>query len=50
MLPKVKEDLNRMSTYERYKLGVDFLRFMATLAAPFVMVLVGKLAKDFLGW
>jgi hypothetical protein len=31
-------DLKSMTKYERYKLAVDFMRFLATMGAPFIIV------------
>ena len=47
---KLKEDFHHMTPYERRKLQVDFLRFIATLGAPFMIILLGHLAKTLLGW
>jgi hypothetical protein len=49
-MKKIKEDFKEMSAYERRKLQVDFLRFIATLGAPFMIVILGHLAKTILGW
>ena len=50
MCMKIKEDFKHMTPYERRKLQVDFLRFIATLGAPFMIILFGHLAKTTLGW
>lgn len=46
----LKKDFEEMTPYERLKLKVDFLRFLATLGAPFIMVTFGYIAKNYLGW
>jgi hypothetical protein len=46
----IKEDFKQMTAYERRKLQVDFMRFIATLGAPFVIIIFGHLAKTTLGW
>lgn len=46
----IKEDFKQMTAYEKRKLQVDFLRFIATLGAPFVIIIFGHLAKTILGW
>lgn len=47
---KLKQDFEQMTAYERRKLQVDFLRFIATLGAPFMIIILGHLAKTMLGW
>jgi hypothetical protein len=47
---KVKEDFNAMSTYEKYKLVVDFMRFCATMLAPLMIIVMGHFAKVYLQW
>lgn len=49
-MKKLLEDLNNMSTYEQYKLKVDFLRFCATMLAPAMIVVMGHFAKVYLQW
>jgi hypothetical protein len=46
----IKQDFEKMSAYEKWKLRVDFLRFIATMLAPFMIILFGHLAKVYLGW
>lgn len=46
----IKQDFEKMSPYERYKLKVDFLRFVATMGAPFMIVLLSHITKTYLGW
>jgi hypothetical protein len=46
----IRDHLKSMSSYERAKLIVDFMRFLATAAAPFLIVLLGHFAKHYLGW
>jgi hypothetical protein len=46
----IKQDFEKMSPYERYKLKVDFLRFAATMGAPFMIVLLSHITKTYLGW
>lgn len=46
----IKEHINSMSSYERAKLIVDTMRFVATAAAPFMTIGLGYYAKHFLGW
>lgn len=46
----IKDDFEKMTAYERYKLKVDFLRFIATMLAPFMIVLLGHITKQYLGW
>lgn len=40
---RIKEALKQMSPYEKYKLLLDFLRFIAMLAAPFIAVVIAKM-------
>jgi hypothetical protein len=47
---KIREDFEKMTPYERYKLKVDFLRFIATIGAPFMIVLLSHITKQYLGW
>lgn len=47
---KIQDDLNQMTPYERRKLQIDFLRFVATMLAPFLAVILGYAAKHWLGW
>jgi hypothetical protein len=47
---KISNEFQKMSPYERYKLKVDFLRFIATMGAPFMIILLGHLTKQYLGW
>jgi hypothetical protein len=47
---KIKQDFKQMSPYEQYKLKVDFLRFLATMMAPIMIVVFTRIAKTFLGW
>lgn len=49
-MKKIRDDLAKMSEYERYKVALDFARLLATLAVPFVMIAAGYLAKHYLGW
>jgi len=46
----LKEDIGKMSEYERYKLVVDLLRFFATAAAPFMIIGLGYYTKHYMGW
>jgi len=46
----LKEHFRSMSSYERFKLLVDLMRFFATAAAPFLIVGLGYYTKHFLGW
>jgi hypothetical protein len=46
----IKEDFKKMTPYERWKLKVDFLRFIATLGAPFMIVILSHFTKKWLGW
>ena len=46
----LKEELSSMSPYERRKLQIDFMRFVATMLAPFMIVLLGHAVKHGLGW
>ena len=39
-----------MSPYEKWKLRVDFLRFIATMMAPVMVVVFTYIAKKYLGW
>jgi len=34
----LREKISKMSPYEQYKLTVDFMRFLATMLAPFMIV------------
>lgn len=47
---KLKEDLKQMSPYEKWKLRVDFMRFLATMLAPFMIVGLQLIFKHLLGW
>ena len=47
---KLINDIKEMTKYERYKLTVDFMRFMATMLAPFVIVGLQWAMKHFGGW
>jgi hypothetical protein len=47
---KLKEDFKNMSPYEKWKLRVDFMRFIATLGAPFIIVFFSYISKKYLGW
>lgn len=47
---KIKQEFKEMTPYERYKLKVDFLRFIATMMAPIMIVVFTRVAKTFLGW
>lgn len=49
-MKKLLNDLTKMSTYEKYKLGVDFLRFCATMLAPVMIIMLGHFAKVYLQW
>ena len=46
----IKEHIKNMSSYERAKLVVDFMRFLATAAAPFLIVGLGYFTKYVLQW
>jgi hypothetical protein len=47
---KLNEDFKQMSPYEKWKLRVDFMRFIATMLAPFMMVALGYFTKYVLKW
>jgi hypothetical protein len=47
---KLKDHIKSMSSYEKAKLIVDTLRFIATAAAPFMIVFLGYFTKHYLGW
>jgi hypothetical protein len=49
-MKQLRQDFKTMTPYERYKLKVDFLRFLATMAAPIMIVVFTRIAKLFLGW
>lgn len=46
----LKQHIEQMSSYEKFKLLVDMLRFFATAAAPFMTIGLGYYAKHILGW
>jgi hypothetical protein len=46
----IKDDFKKMTPYEQYKLKVDFLRFIATMGAPFMIIFLGHITKTYLGW
>jgi|GEM_PF-5661395 hypothetical protein len=46
----IKQDFEQMTPYEKWKLRVDFLRFVATMGAPFMIVILGHVAKVYFGW
>jgi hypothetical protein len=46
----IRDHLKSMSSYERAKLVVDFMRFLATAAAPFMIVGLGYFTKYILKW
>lgn len=41
----LRADLSSMNKYERYKLTVDFMRFVATMLAPVMIVSLQILMK-----
>lgn len=47
---KLNDDLKQMTPYELRKLQIDFMRFVATLGAPFLAIILGYAAKHWLGW
>jgi hypothetical protein len=47
---KIKEEFDKLDFFQRSKLTVDFMRFVATMLAPFMIVLFGRIAKVYLGW
>lgn len=46
----IKEDFKKMTEYEKWKITIDFLRFVATLGAPFMIVILSHMAKKWLNW
>lgn len=46
----IREHIKSMSSYEKAKLVVDFMRFLATAAAPFMIVGLGYFTKYVLKW
>jgi hypothetical protein len=46
----IKEEFKKLDFFQRSKLTVDFMRFVATMLAPFMIVLFGRIAKVYLGW
>jgi len=46
----IKDDFKQMSPYEKRKLQVDFMRFIATLGAPFIIVGLQLIFKHILGF
>lgn len=46
----IKEDFKQMTAYEKRKIQVDFLNFVARLSIPFMIVILSHFAKTILGW
>jgi len=50
----IKQDFEKMTPYERWKLRIDFVRSIAAVMGlvigPFMIILFGHLAKVYLGW
>lgn len=46
----LKEHIKSMTSYEKFKLTIDMLRFLATAAAPFLIIGLGYYTKHHLGW
>lgn len=47
---KIKDEFNKLDFFQRSKLTVDFMRFIATMLAPVMIVIFGRIAKIYLGW
>lgn len=47
---KLKEDFDKLDFFQKSKLTVDFMRFIATMLAPFLIVGLQLIFKHVIGW
>jgi hypothetical protein len=47
---KIKQEFDKLDFFQKSKLTVDFMRFIATMLAPFMIVGLQLIFKHLLGW